>query len=99
MIAIHSIPHLLAAKLKKNKFLMRNYFNIFKLNYIKMSLGTTSIAELPVSNSNGPPANVQLQTKETNEVVQNSANHLHEQREKDDAVQAQQNKTPPNPQD
>lgn len=64
-----------------------------------MSLGTTSIAELPVSNSTGPPANVQLQTKETNEVVQNSANKLHEQREKDDAVQAQQNKTPPNPQD
>lgn len=64
-----------------------------------MSLGTTSISDLPVSNSSGPPANVQLHTTDTNEVVQNSANKLNQQREQDDAMQAQQNQTPPNPQD
>ena len=84
---------------------MRKYFNIFKINYIKMSLGTTSISELPVSNSNSNsnsqdvPANIQLQTKDTNEVVNNTTNQLQEQRDKDDSLQLQQNKTPPNPQD
>ena len=48
---------------------MRNIFNKFKLKYIKMSLGTTSISELPVSNSSGPPANIQLQARETNKLL------------------------------
>ena len=41
-----------------------------------MSLGTTSISELPVSNSSGPPANIQLQARETNEVVANASQDL-----------------------
>ena len=42
-----------------------------------MSLGTTSISELPVSNnSSAPPPNIQLQTKDTNETINNNAQQL-----------------------
>lgn len=64
-----------------------------------MSLGTTSISELPVSNSSGPPANIQLQARETNEVVANASQDLSKQREIDDSKLLQQKHAPPNPQD
>lgn len=65
-----------------------------------MSIGTTSISELPVADSSGPPANVNLQTSDTtNKVISNEAEQLSKQREQDDALQAQSNASPPNPQD
>lgn len=64
-----------------------------------MSVGTTSISELPVANSSGPPPNIQLHTTDTNEVIDNQAQQLSQQREKDDATLAQKNNAPPNPQD
>jgi len=64
-----------------------------------MSIGTTSISELPVSNSSGPPANIQLHSRETNESVNNTTEQLNKQRVNDDANLLQQKLAPPNPQD
>ena len=64
-----------------------------------MSLGTTSISELPVANQQGPPVNLALQESNSNESINNSAQQLTQQREMDDNKVAQQNQPPPNPQD
>lgn len=67
-----------------------------------MSTGTTSISDLPVSNSSGPPANIQLQTREstdTNVVVDNAVQKLSEQRNNEVAALSQKNDPPPNPND
>lgn len=64
-----------------------------------MSLGTTSISELPVANQQGPPVNLALQESNSNESINNNAQHLTQQREMDDNKVAQQNQPPPNPQD
>lgn len=64
-----------------------------------MSLGTTSISELPVANQQGPPVNLALQESNSNESINNSAQKLTQQREMDDNKVAQQNQPPPNPQD
>ena len=64
-----------------------------------MSLGTTSISELPVANQQGPPVNLALQESNSNESINTSAQQLTQQREMDDNKVAQQNQPPPNPQD
>lgn len=67
-----------------------------------MSNGTTSISELPISNSSGTPANIQLQTKDSdisNTVIENAAQKLNEQRNSEDAALSQKNVAPPNPSD
>ena len=64
-----------------------------------MSLGTTSISELPVANQQGPPVNLALQESNSNESINNNAQQLTQQREMDDNKIAQQNQPPPNPQD
>ena len=93
------IPHLSAAILRKNKFTMRNIFNKFKIKYIKMSLGTTSISELPVSTTSGQPPNVQLHARETNQALSTTTEQLNTQRANEDAQLLQQKQSPPNPQD
>ena len=67
-----------------------------------MSNGTTSISDLPMSNSSGPPANIQLHTKEPtnpNVDVGNAVQKLNEQRNNEVAALSQKNVPPPNPND
>ena len=64
-----------------------------------MSIGTTSISELPIAESSGAPANIKLQMNDTNQVISNEAVQLSKQRQQDDALIAQKTSAPPNPND